>query len=167
MRASSQRLADLLHGAQQPRLAMEADVETDKKTRKRTEDAAANRMKNGGSSSARIDDGPTSLTSFGMIAKFLLMTPEKCIGDVLVDTDAEAPTPYLPPMEMRMLLSTSCGLLSTDTACTAMKTCFSPSPLSWTLGHKTKNNQPYKLQPACPSLLEEGHRNQTKANSRV
>ena len=38
-------------------------------TGKRTEDAAADRVKNKDSSSARAYDGPTSLTSFGMIAK--------------------------------------------------------------------------------------------------
>ena len=57
---------------------MEADVRTDKKTRKRTEGAAAaDRAKHGDSSSARVDGGPTTLASFGMIAKPLLMTPEK------------------------------------------------------------------------------------------
>ena len=66
MRATSQCLAELQHGAQQPRLTTEADVEPDTKTRKRTENAAADQAKN---SSARVDDGPTSLTSFGMIAE--------------------------------------------------------------------------------------------------
>ena len=40
-RKTNQRLAGLLHGAQHPRLAMEPDVKPDTKTRKRTEDAAA------------------------------------------------------------------------------------------------------------------------------
>ena len=38
---SNQRLAGLQHQAQQPRFAMEADVKSDTKTRKRTEGAAA------------------------------------------------------------------------------------------------------------------------------
>ena len=38
--------------AQQPRLAMEADVKSDKKTRKLTEDAAADQAMNGDSCSA-------------------------------------------------------------------------------------------------------------------
>ena len=45
---------------------MKADIKTDKKTHMRTEDAAADRAMNGDSSSARVDDGWTSLTSFGM-----------------------------------------------------------------------------------------------------
>ena len=65
---TNKRLAGLQHGAHQPRLAMEADVKTDK-TRKRTEDAAADRAKHGDSSSVRAVDGPMSLTSFGKIAK--------------------------------------------------------------------------------------------------
>ena len=48
MRASSQRLAGLQHEARQPRVATEADVKPDKKTRKHTEGAsAAERVKNG------------------------------------------------------------------------------------------------------------------------
>ena len=78
-------LAGLQYGTQQPRLATEADVKTDKETRKRTEDAAEDGAKNGDSCSGRDDDGPTSLTSFGMIAEPLLKAPEKCIGDALVN----------------------------------------------------------------------------------
>ncbi|CAM9124457.1 unnamed protein product, partial [Ascophyllum nodosum] len=40
MRATNKRLASLEQDARQPRLAMEADVPADKKTRKRTEGAA-------------------------------------------------------------------------------------------------------------------------------
>ena len=86
-------MAVLQHEAQQPRLATEAEVQTDKKTRKRTEDAAAGQAKNGNSSSARVDDGPMNLISFGMIAEPLLLTPEKCMGDALVNKGAEAPKP--------------------------------------------------------------------------
>ena len=70
MRDETQRFAGLQHEARQTRLATEADVEPDTKTRKRTEDDAADRVMNGGSSSARrVDDGPTSLTSFSKIAE--------------------------------------------------------------------------------------------------
>ena len=72
MRATNQRLAGLEHEARQPRLAMEADVETDKTTRKRTEGApAADRAKHNrdSSSAKKANDGPTSLTSFGKIAE--------------------------------------------------------------------------------------------------
>ena len=56
---------------------MEEDVKTEKKTRKRTKCAITGvRVKHGDSSSARVDDGPTDLTSFGMIAEPFLMAPE-------------------------------------------------------------------------------------------
>ena len=49
MRAVRQRLAGLEQDARHPRLATEADVPTDTKTRKRTEDAAADQAKHGDS----------------------------------------------------------------------------------------------------------------------
>ena len=65
-RETSQRLIDVQHQAQQRHLATEADVEPDTKTRKRTEDAAADRAKHGDNSSFdRVDDGQTCLASFG------------------------------------------------------------------------------------------------------
>ena len=71
------------------------------KTRKRTEDAAADRVKNGDIASARVDDGPTSLTSFGTISEALLMALEKFIGNAMVSKGAEAPKPHLPSVEVR------------------------------------------------------------------
>ena len=64
MTVTNQRLAGLEYEARQPRLSTEeADVEPDTRTRKRTEGAsAADRVKNGDSYSARVDDGPTGLT---------------------------------------------------------------------------------------------------------
>ena len=57
MRGTRQRLVGLEHDAQQPRLATEAGVPTDKKTRKRAEDAAADQTKHGVSCSAkRVDE---------------------------------------------------------------------------------------------------------------
>ena len=138
MRAKNQRLADLQHGAQQPRFATEAGVEPDMKTRNRTEGAAADQARNEDSSSARVDDGPTSLTSFSMIDEPLLTTPEKCIGDVLVNKDAEASKPNIPTVEVRKLPSAAGGLLPAGPASTAMRAIF-PRPLfSWGLGKKTK-----------------------------
>ena len=59
-------LADLEHEAQQPRLAMEADVTPDTKTRKHPEGAAANRAKHEDkSSSPQVDPNPMCLTNFG------------------------------------------------------------------------------------------------------
>ena len=63
-------LADLEHEARQSRLVTEANIELNTKTRKRTEGAsAADGVKNDDSSSAKVDDGPTSLTIFGMMAE--------------------------------------------------------------------------------------------------
>ena len=110
MRSTNQHLAGLEHEAWQPRL--------DKKTRKRNEGAAAvDRAKhNGDSSSARkVDDGPTSLTSFGEIAE-PPVAPKKRIGDSLVNKGAEVPKPHLPPVEVRMLSSAADGLLPAGTA---------------------------------------------------
>ena len=78
MRVPNPRFSSLEHEARKPSLTTEADVETDyTKTRKRTKSAsAADRVKNGDCSSARVGYGPTSLTSFGMIAKPPL-APEK------------------------------------------------------------------------------------------
>ena len=115
MRATNQRQAGPWHGAQQPRLA--TDVEPETKTRKCTENVTADRSKNGDKSSARFDDGPTALTSFGMTAEQL--APEKCIGDALVNKGAEVPKPHRPPMD-RMLSSATDGLLTIGAASTAM-----------------------------------------------
>ena len=92
-------------------------------------------MKNGDSSSARVNDGPTSLTSFRMIAGPL--APERCIGDALVNNFAEAPKPHLPPMEVRVLSSATGGVLPAGTASTAMRTIFPLPPLSWII-YETK-----------------------------
>ena len=108
MRSTNQHLEGLQHEAREPRLASETGLESDTKTSKCMKVAAADRAQNGDSSSARVDDGPTSLTSFGMIAEPLLKAPEKYIGDDLVNHGAEAPKSYLPPMEVCMLPSIAC-----------------------------------------------------------
>ena len=95
MRATNQRLAGLQHQAQQPHLVTQADVETGKKTNKRTEGAAADVDKYGDTSCARAEENPTSLTSFGKITE-PLPAPEKSIGDALVNAGAETPKPHLP-----------------------------------------------------------------------
>ena len=119
------------------RLATEADVKPDTKTCKRTEDAAADQVKNGDSSSARVDDGPTCSTSFSMIAEPL--APEKSIGDAVVNNGAESPKPHLAPiMHVCVLSSAPGGLLLTSTASPGARTIFSPQSPSWTLGDKTK-----------------------------
>ena len=109
-----------------------------KDTRKRTENAGEDRTKNRDSSSARVDDGPTSLT-FGITAKPLLKAPEKRIRDALAKKGAEAPKPHFPPVEVHMLLSTAGGLMPTGTVFTlTMRAIFPPHFFSWSLGEETK-----------------------------
>ena len=81
-------------------------------------------MKNEDISSARVDDGPTSLTSFSMIAE--PSAPENSIGDGLVGKGAEAPKPCISSVEMRTPTAAG-GLLPASTASTAMKGIF-PRP---------------------------------------
>ena len=66
LRRMDQRLASLEQNARQPRLAMEANMSADKKTRERTEGAAtAVEAKNVDSCSAkRVQADPTCSTSF-------------------------------------------------------------------------------------------------------
>ena len=130
LRATNQPVAGLKHEARQPRLAAEADVETDKKARKRTEGAAAaDRAKHTGDSSSakRVDDGPTSLTSFGKVVEPSPARP--CRNDALVDKGAKAPKPCLSPAEMRTPPATG-GRLPSGTASTAMRTIL-PLPFLW------------------------------------
>ena len=67
MRRMDQRLASLEQDARQPRPAMEADVQADKKIRERTDGATeAVQAKHGDSFSPnRIDPDPIYSTSFG------------------------------------------------------------------------------------------------------
>ena len=166
MRATNQRLTDLQHRAQQPHLTVEADVKSNMKARKRTEGAVADRAKHGDSSYARAVDGPTSLTSFGIITE--LLSPGKCIGDALVNNGAETSKPHLPPAELCMLSSAAGGLTPAGTVSTAIRANVTRPLPSWTPSDKNQEeNQPDKRQLACPFLLEESHRNRIKANSGV
>ena len=93
-------------------------------------------MKNGDSSSARrVDDGPTSLTNFGMLTE--PPAPEKSVGDALVDKGIETPKLCLSPVEMCTPTVTG-GLLPASTASTVMKAIFSRPLFSWSLGEETK-----------------------------
>ena len=66
MRATEQRSASLEQDVRQPRLAMEADITTDIKTRKRTEGAtAAERVSSRDNCSAKVDPDSICLASFG------------------------------------------------------------------------------------------------------
>ena len=155
---TNQRQVGQQHEAQQSRLAMLLGVKTEKKTRKRTGGAAAaDRVEYGCSSSARDDDGPTSSTSFGKIAKPPAL-PIICRDDALVDEGAEAPKPFISPGEMRTTTTTG-GLLPAGTALTAMRTIFPAPPPSWILGEEINKKPSRKkfsqLAPPCWRKINE------------
>ena len=150
-----QRLAGFKLEARQPRLATEANVEPGKKTRKRTEGAVAAdqaKHKRDSSSVKRVDDGPTSLTSFGKIAESPLAA-EKCIGDILVNKGATVSKPHLPPgggayaiIHRRWPTARQHSLYSDEDH-------FSPTAFSWSLGEEPmKRSSPTnftQLVPLC------------------
>ena len=121
-RKTNWRLAGLLHGAQQPRLAKEADVPADTKTRKCTEDAAAYQVKHGDSWSAnQVDPDQICLTSVGDDSTGPLALPRR--EDALANKGAKAPKWCLSPMDMRTLTAVG-GLLPADIASTATRAIF-------------------------------------------
>ena len=85
---NTQRLARMRHQAQQPCLAAEANVKPDTKTRTHMEGVATDYVKYGDILPAWDEEDPTSLTSFGNIAKPL--APEKSNNAALVNEGAEA-----------------------------------------------------------------------------
>ena len=128
LRSVDQRLASLEQDAWQPRLAVEADVLANKKTRERTEGAAtAVQAKHGDCCSAkkRIQVGSKSSTSFGVRAK---PPPLPCMDDVVVKNGAAAPKSCLSPLEMRTPPVAS-DLLLAGTIFTATRTTFDQPPL--------------------------------------
>ena len=136
-REVNQRLASLEQVARQPRLAMEADITADEKTRKRTEGAAAAvQAKCGKSCSAKsVQTGPKSSTSFDMKAEPPAF-PHR--NDVMVDIGAAAPKLCLSPVEMRTLTAIS-GLLPACKTSTATMTIFQQLPLGFCLTKKIKS----------------------------
>ena len=129
MRETNQRPIGSKPNARQPRLVMEADdVTSDEKTRKRTEEAASDRVMCGNSSSAQVDHDPTMCqTSFSDDATEPPALP-CCRDDALVHKGAEAPNPCLSPVETRKLTSAG-SLLPAGTAATATSTIFHQLPL--------------------------------------
>ena len=96
MRETKQRLAGLEQKAQQPRLTMEADVQSDIKTLKRMEDVAVERVIDGDNSSAQVHTDPMCLTSFGADSTGPPVLP--CTrDDALVDNGAAAPSRVAQP----------------------------------------------------------------------
>ena len=113
MRVADQRLPSLEQDARQPRLAMEADVLADKKTRERTEGAAkAVQLVHGDNCSAnRVDSDPMCSTSFGDDSTGPPTLPCSW-DDAQVGNGAAAPKSCLSPLEMRSPIATG-GLLLT------------------------------------------------------
>ena len=122
--------SELQHQAHQPRLAMKADVQEDKKTRKSTEGFAQD-GRLGDISSDRIHD-PMRLTSFG--DKDYTEPPAlPCRDDALVNQGHEVAKPCLSPVEM-IRKSTSAGSLLDASATSITKTQwtnFPPQLLPW------------------------------------
>ena len=136
--AINQCSAGLEHDARQPRLATEAKVTADKKTRKCAEGGEDDQAKHGDSCSAKkLDAGPTKSTSFGMTAEQPTL-PRR--NDVWVDKGVAAPKPCLSPAEMHTL-TVAGGLLPTGTASTAMRIILPPPLFSWSLGEETKKKR--------------------------
>ena len=99
---------------------------TDNKTRKRTEDAAADQAKHGDSCSSKsVDTGPPMwLASFGDDSTEPPALPSR--DDAMVDKGVTVPTPCLSPVEMPT--PTAAGdLLLVSAASTAMRTIFFPT----------------------------------------
>ena len=113
-RNTNQRRAGLQHQAQQPRLAMKADVLEDKKTRKSTEDFAQD-GRLGDISSGRVHD-PMRLTCFGD-QDYTEPPALPCRDDAPVNQDHEVAKPCLSPVEMRKSTSVR-SLLHAGTAST-------------------------------------------------
>ncbi|CAM9461205.1 unnamed protein product, partial [Ascophyllum nodosum] len=126
LRRVDQRLASLEQDARQPRLAMEADVPADKKTRERTEGAAkAVQAMHGDSFSAnRVQAGPnTTSTSFGVKAKPpalpLEMRTPTAAGDLLATgktSSATRSTFDQPPLRFYSTEETNSERTSTQSA---------------------------------------------------
>ena len=128
-RKTNQRHAGRQHQAQQPRLAMKADVQEDKKTRECTEDFAQD-GRLGDISSDRAH-GPMRLTSFGD-QDYTEPPAVPCRDDALFNQGREVAKPCLSPVEMRK--SSSAGSLLHAGAASTIKTQgtnFPPQLLPW------------------------------------
>ena len=119
-RNMNQDVTSLEHDARQPRLAIEADGQTNTKTRERTDDAAkaVQAMRGDSFSARRVDPGPkTNWITFGVKAKPPAL-PFR--DDVLVENGDASPKSCLPSLEMRSP-SAAGGLLPTGETSTATK----------------------------------------------
>ena len=118
------RLANLEQDALQPRLAMKADVQADKKTRERTEGAATavQAMHGDSCTTNRVDPDPMCSTSFGNDSVGPLALP--CLkDDALVGNGAAAPKSCLSPLKMHSPIAAG-GLLPAGEAFTTTRITF-------------------------------------------
>ena len=135
-RNMDQGVTSLEHDARQPRLAMEADGQTNTKTRERTEDAAkpVQGMRGDSFSARRVDPDPeTNWISFGVMVKPPALP---CRDDALVENGDASPKSCPPFLEMHSL-SAAGGLLPTAETSTAMKITFNRPPLRLYLTEET------------------------------
>ena len=145
LRSIDQRLASLEWIARQPRLAMEADVPADKKTRELTEGATtAVQAKHGDSCSAnRVDPDPKRSTSFGDDLTEPSALP--CSrDDALVGNGAVVPKSCLSPLEVCTPTAAG-GLFPTGTTSTATRTTFDQSHL-WFCPTEDANSENISIQ---------------------
>ena len=129
LRSINQRLASLEQDSRQSRLAMEANVPADKKTRKRTEGAAtAVQAKHGDNCCAnRVDPDPNRSTSFSN--DFTKPPALPCLrDDALVGNGVTAPKSCPLPLKIRTPTAAG-GLLPAGTTSTATRTSFDRPPL--------------------------------------
>ena len=111
----------LEYGARQQRLAMEADGQSNTKTRERMEGAAtaARAMRGDCFSARRVETGPnTNSTSFGVKAEPPALS---CRDDVVAECGTAASESCLPSLEMRSSTAAG-GLVPTGEASTASET---------------------------------------------
>ena len=153
LRRTDQRLASLEHIAWQPRPAMKADVQADKKTRERTERSAkaVQAMHGDSFSTNRVDPDSMCSTIFGVKAE---PTAFPCTDDGLVENGAAVLMSCLSPLDTRTTTATG-GLLPTRETSTATRTTFDHSTLFEGLNSIYLVLQ--QLLPACCRLLPEGH----------
>ena len=142
MKKVDNNVTHLKHGAQQLRLAMEADRHTDTKTRKHAEGAATavQAMRGDCFSARRVAPGPTTnSTSFGVKADPPALP---CRDDVVIECGTAAPESCLPSLEMHSSTAAD-GLVPTGEASTASGTTLNEPLLRFCSTEETN------LEPTC------------------
>ena len=135
LRSIDQRLASLEHDARQPRPAMEADVQVDKKTRECTKGVATavQAMHRDIFSANRVNPDPTDSTTLGVKAEHSGLP---CRNDILVENGAAAPKSCLSPLDT-CSTAVAGGLLPTCKTSTAIRNVFDQSSLWFCLTEET------------------------------